>query len=384
MTLSTAKTPPPSLTTDQVQIVAKISLKMAELGVEATFQQPVGVGPVISVFRFVPRGRTKVSNLENLAADFAVTLGVEDVLVKRMPGESSVGIFVPNAVRQYVQFRDTINDVNRWLSVPQEDGHTAIPLNLGIDHTGKPFIDDLTTLPHLLIAGTTGGGKSTLLSSLLATIVYTLNSRTVKLVLSDTKGVEFTHFRGSPHLLFEPATTVYQTLEKMEFLIDDTEDRLSKIGKAGLRNIHEYNKMALETGKGKLPYIILVIDELADLMMHKGSKEEGGSKMSEQMLAKIVQKSRAAGIYVVAATQRPSVNVVAGSIKANFPARLTFRLPSDADSRTVIGTAGAEHLLSRGDMLYLSGNRPGLTRIHAPYASLTDIKAAVEASIYME
>ena len=222
-----------SLTPEQTSVVAKLTLKMVELGCEARFIAPVGLGPVISAFRFLPQGRTTVAKLESLADDFAVCLGVEDVLVKRMPGESAVGVFVPNAERRTVDFKDIVGTAM---------GTSAkVPLAFGTDVTGKHYIDDLTMMPHLLIAGATGSGKSTLLASLLATIVYSCNIRDVRLVLSDTKGVEFRHFIGSPHLMFDIATSVYQTLEQMDAICDEMEERLSKIGRAGCRNILEYN-----------------------------------------------------------------------------------------------------------------------------------------------
>lgn len=368
------------LSPDQTSIVAKLTMKMVELGCEAKFVTPVGVGPVISAFRFFPQGRTTVAKLESLANDFAVCLGVEDVLVKRMPGESAVGVFVPNAERRLVDFRDVVGNV--W-----SIGTHKIPLAFGVDQMGKMYTDDLTLMPHLLIAGTTGSGKSTLLASLLATVVYSCNTRDVRLVLSDTKGVEFRHFIGSPHLMFDIATSVYQTLEQMDAICDEMEERLKRIGRAGVRNILEYNEIHEKNPEKSIithmPYIVLVIDELADIMLYKGEKR-GESKLASGKLSKIVQKSRAAGVHVIASTQRPSVDIVAGSIKANFPARLSFRLPSDVDSKTVLGTPGAEHLLSRGDMLFVSPNRPGLTRLHAPYASINDIKAAVEVATMRE
>jgi len=381
---------------EEAEVITKVAYKLAELGLEAIFKPPITKGPIISAYRFTPKGRTRVSHLEMLASDFAIALGVEDVLVKRMPGESAVGIFVPRKEREEIKFLDTVSKA--YVYYNQKDlkslfESVPIPLNFGVDSLGRPAIEDLEKMPHLLIAGSTGSGKSTLLTSILATLVYVLNSNTLKLVLSDTKGVEFGHFIGAPHLLFEPATSIYQTLERMDWIIDEMESRLKIIAASGNRNIHEYNssltidKLKIkgivddgETDGIILPYIVLVIDELADLMLHRG-KERGESKIAQDKLSMIVQKSRAAGVYVIAATQRPSVNVVAGSIKANFPARLTFRLPSSADSRTVIGTGGAEHLLSRGDMLFLSPNKPGLHRFHAPFVATEEIAAAVDLSV---
>jgi S-DNA-T family DNA segregation ATPase FtsK/SpoIIIE len=363
------------LTDEQLDTIAKITIKLTELRYDAKFIPPVSVGPLISVFRFLPTNQTRVSNLEGLATDFAVLLGVEDVFVKRLPGESAVGVFVPNKIRTLVKFLDCIGNV--W----KVRNELKLPLNLGVDYLGLPCVVDLSDLPHLLIAGSTGSGKSTLLSSIIASLCYCVGPERVQIILSDTKNVEFGHFVGAPQLLFEPATSVYQTLERLDWVIDEMEDRLKTIGKAGHRNIHEYNTAS--NPKGPFPFIVIIIDELADLMMFKGSKK-GESKIAEEKIAKIVQKSRAAGIYFIAATQRPSVNVVAGSIKANFPARLTFRLPSEFDSRTVIGTGGAEHLISQGDMLFVNPNKPGLQRLHAPYARIKDIKACVDAAARKE
>lgn len=357
-----------TLTEEQQTVVAKLLVKLSELRFEVNFVPPVSIGPVISVYRFLPTGQTRVSHLESLATDFAVLLGVEDVFVKRLPGESCVGVFVPNAQRTPVTFLETVKNV--WTL----RDNLKIPLNLGVDHLGTAAVVDLSDLPHLLVAGSTGAGKSTWLSSAIASLMYCVSHERVQFVLSDTKNVEFGHFIGSPHLLFEPATSVYQTLERLDWCIDEMQDRLQKIGKAGFRNIHEWNAV-----RERMSFIVIIIDELADLMLHKGEKR-GESKIAQDKISTIVQKSRASGMYFIAATQRPSVNIVAGSIKANFPARLSFRLPSEADSRTVISTAGCEHLLSQGDMLFINPNRAGLQRLHAPYARIDDIKAAVEAA----
>lgn len=386
-----------SLTDEQLGVVTKVTIKMMELGLNVKFIPNISVGPIISIYRFLPQGSTRVSMIEALADDFAVVLGVEDVMVKRMPGESAVGIMVPNKNRTIVKYLDTATAV--WKANQGDDCPTSgVPLGFGVDHLGNPFVEDLTALPHLLIAGSTGSGKSTLVSSILASLIFVKRSNEVKLILSDTKNVEFGHFIGAPHLLFTPATSVYQTMEQMEWLVDEMDKRLKTIGSQGCRNIFEYKEKAnaierlQNTGfpcskAAEIPFIILVIDELADILGDRsksGDKGPGIGKVAEGLLAKIVQKSRAAGVYVIAATQRPSVNIVSGSIKANFPARLSFRLPSGHDSRTVLGIEGAEHLLSRGDMMYVSPNRPGISRLHAPWASIQDINNAVEAAIQRE
>lgn len=363
-----------NLTEEQIQTIGKITIKLVELGLEVEFQPPVLSGPIISIYRFAPQATTKVSHLESLSADIAVILGVEDVLIKRMPGDSAVGIYVPNRERRYIDFKEAVGFLY--------DKEREIPLLLGVDYMGKPVVEDLALLPHLLIAGSTGSGKSTLMASMLAGIVTKSNSSAVQLVLSDTKNVEFGYFVGSPHLLYEPAKSVWQTLEQLDWVVNEVEDRLKSIGKAGHRNITEYNAQAHR----RLPRIVVVIDELADLLMDR-SKNEDKIKLSsiaEGYISKIVQKSRAAGVHLIAATQQASVKIVAGYIKANFPARLSFRLPSESDSRTILNTGGAEHLLSPGDMLYISPLYPGIRRIHAPHANIKDIQTAVEMACWKE
>lgn len=361
------------LSTTQLDTIVAITTKLHQLGLQAEFQKPVSTGPIVSIFRFMPKGATRVSEIERLADDFAVALGVEDVFVKRMPGDSAVAVCVPNPDRKTVKFIDTINDV--W-KVRDEQ---KIPLNFGVDQVGTPIVVDLTELPHLLIAGSTGSGKSTLLASILASDIYCLSPERVQFVISDTKQVEFGHFIGAPNLLFEPATSVYQTLERLDWCIEEMEARLKEFGKRGCRNIADFNEVNPKFLTEPKPYIVIIIDELADLIAYKGEKR-GETKLAEEKISRLAGKARASGIHIIASTQRPSVNVINGSIKANFPARLSFRLPTDVDSRTVLGCAGAEHLLSRGDCLYISPNAPGLKRLHTPYAEISDIKAAVDAA----
>lgn len=368
--------PTQQLTDEQLRVSATLAMKIASLGLSAKFVDNISVGPIVSTYRFLPQGTTKVSHLEAIAQDFALALGVEDVMVKRMPGEVAVGIFVPNAERKYVQWRNLCGSA-------VTDPTCQIPLLLGVDHLGKVVVEDLTLMPHLLIAGSTGGGKSTLLCSLIATLIYSRKVEEIQFMLIDLKQVEFNHFIGAKHLLFDPAYNVYQALERMEYLIDEMERRLKAFAKQGHRNILEYNSKATT----KIPYIVVVFDELASLLLdsrRQGEQDEGPKrgpslgKIAEGKLQQLAEKARATGIHIIAATQRSSVKVVEGNIKANFPARLTFRLPSEADSRTILGTSGAEHLLSRGDMLFSNPNKPGLQRIHAPLASIEDIKACVE------
>jgi S-DNA-T family DNA segregation ATPase FtsK/SpoIIIE len=365
-------------TEEQRAVVLVLAHKLTQLGLSATFVEPISVGPIVSVYRFQPQGSTKVSHLEGLSQDFAVTLGAEDVMVKRMPGESAVGVFVPNKVRQWVKWYNHCTiDPTKY----------KIPLLLGIDYMGKLVVEDLTLMPHLLIAGSTGGGKSTLLNSIIGGVILNYGKDDVELVMSDTKGVEFTQFEKAENLRSLIATSVAMTIERFDELTAEMERRLKTFGSTSTRNILEFNSTR-QGSKARLPYVLVVIDELADLLSDRrrvpdpndpeGNRTVTLGSLTSRKLAYIAQKARATGIHVIAATQRPSVKLLEGDIKANFPARLAFRLPSEADSRTVLGCGGAEHLLSRGDMLFINPNKPGLQRVHAPLSTLQDIQGAIE------
>jgi DNA segregation ATPase FtsK/SpoIIIE, S-DNA-T family len=372
-----------SLTPEQLGTLASLQLKLNSLGVEGDFLPTVVEGPVVTLYRFVPKNATRVSLVERLAPDMAIALGADVVQVRRMPGENAIGIFVPNKIKKLLTFRDSVGEV--W-----KKSEYRIPVGLGIDFTGKFIVEDLASLPHMLVAGSTGSGKSTWMNSVLAGLLYCRTSDQLRIVLSDTKQVEFTHFCGAPHLLFPPATNVKQSIDYLDFLVSEIDERLQKIGKSGFQNILQYNSHHKDNPRNKLPYILLVIDELADLLMCdiKEEQDEGPckryGKIAEARLGTIVQKARASGVHVIAAVQRPSVKIVEGNIKSNFPARITFRLPSEADSRTVLGTSGAEQLLSQGDMLFLSPNNAAIRRIHAPLVEISDIQAAVELACRRE
>lgn len=364
-----------NLTPDQIQVLAKLQVKLSSLKIDGHFLPEVSVGPIVTLYRFVPTNSTKVSHVENLSDDMAISLGVESVQIQRIPQENAIGIYVPNKVKKLLEFKESVGAV--WTS------KAKLPLLLGMDHTGSTVVEDLCTLPHLLIAGSTGGGKSTLLNSMISSLMYCKSPSDLKLVLCDTKQVEFTHFAKAPHLLFPVAITVRDVINQLEILVDEIDKRLASMAKHSCQNITQYHERFKMHG---MPYIISVIDELADPLQDETREEDEDGKrvgksygkQAEHLLGKIVQKARATGIHVIAATQRTSVKVVEGNIKANFPARITFRLPSEIDSRTILGTRGAESLLSQGDMLYTSPNYPSIRRIHAPYASIEDIKVAVE------
>ncbi len=357
-------------TDPQRDTITRIVVKLASLGHEVSFHEPITEGPLVTTYRFQPKSQTRVAAIVGLSQDLALALAVEDVMVQRLPGEPYIGVTVPNKERRLVLWRDTLG--NNFFGPLNNQTQMAVPINFGVDSQGVLFRDDLTKMPHLLIAGSTDSGKSTLLSSIIASLIYWRSPADIELVLSDTKAVEFGAFTGAPHLRCDPTTTIYQTLEKMDELYEIIERRLKTLAQWGVQNIAQYHK-----SDGKMPYIVLVIDELADFFPED---DRAQCRVSGAKLGRIVQKSRATGIHVIAATQRPSVNVVSGSIKANFPARLSFRLPAEADSRTVLGQGGAEHLLSRGDMLFMAPSRPALLRLHSAFAEQCDIRAAVEAA----
>lgn len=351
------------MTDPQKQIVMAIAIKLAQLGHEVTFVEPVTEGPLITTYRFVPKAAAKVAQIAACAPDIALALHVEDVVVRRLPGEGAVGISVPNVERKPVLWRDLL---------ASPDAGSALPLNFGVNSEGKPYREDLAKLPHLLITGSTDGGKSVLLRSLIASLMLWRNPNEVQFLLSDCKRVEFGHFIGAPHLLFEPCKTMYETWERMDWLLAEVDRRLRILECWQERNIADYNK---RNPDGRLPYIVFVVDELFKVL--SAGDKRGEAKIGSQKLSRIVSESRAAGIHVIAATQRSSVDVITGSIKANFPARLTFRLPSQEDSRTIIGHSGAEHLLARGDMFYCSPNHPATLRLHSGYATTEDIRWCV-------
>jgi len=366
------------MTPEQKAIVVVLQHKISSLGLSAQFIEPVSEGPIVSVYRFQPQGSTRVSHLEGLSQDFAVALGSEDIMSKRMPGESSVGIFVPNKDRQWVKWYNHCTlDASKY----------KIPLILGIDYLGKLVVEDLTTMPHLLIAGSTGGGKSTLLNSIVGGVILNYDRDDIQFAMSDTKGIEFIQFERAANLRGRIATTVSTTINLFDDLIEEMDRRLRLLGQANSRNILEFNA-SRQGSKARLSYILVIIDELADLLTNRqrvpdpqdpeGDRTTTLGALTSRKLASLAQKARATGIHIIASTQRPSVKLLEGDIKANFPARLAFRLPSEADSRTVLGCGGAEHLLSRGDMLFINPNKPGLQRIHAPLSTIEDIQNAIE------
>lgn len=338
-------------------------------------------GPSITMYELELSPGTKVSKIAALSDDLAMALKAPSVrVVAPLPGKSTVGIEVPNRMRKNVRLREL-------LEIIQEGkinlDNNAIPLPLGRDITGYPVYCDLTGMPHLLIAGTTGSGKSICLNSLILSILFLRSRKDLKLLLVDPKLVEFSPFKDIPHLISPVVTDVKEAQAVLEWAVNKMDERYGLLARAGVRNIAEYNKLG-ESGLKKklgadgqidpelhhLPYIVIIIDELADLMMVS-------SKKVENAVIRLSQKSRAVGIHLIVSTQRPSVDVVTGLIKSNLPARISFLVASKVDSRTVLDQNGAEKLLGEGDMLFMPPGTSELIRVQGTYTSDQEVERVV-------
>lgn len=317
-------------------------------------------GPVITCFEYSLAPGTKVAQLLALADDISVAMGVSGIrILAPIPGKTLVGFEIPNPERDTVFFSDLVHRLGFV------QGDIAIPLIIGVNTVGHEVIADLTQLPHLLIAGSTGSGKSVALHTLLASILCSKSPDEVRLLLVDPKRLEFASYQDMPHLLLPVIQEVSRVPLVLKWLVHEMERRYQVLATAGVRNVGEYRRLA---DAQPMPYLVLVIDELADLMMLMGNE-------IETLLARLAQMARAAGIHLIVATQRPSVDVLTGVIKVNFPARIACKVASKIDSRTIIDNGGAELLLGRGDMLFLS-NR-GIERCHGSYIRDEEVKAIV-------
>jgi S-DNA-T family DNA segregation ATPase FtsK/SpoIIIE len=335
-------------------------------------------GPVITMYEFEPAPGVKVSRIVNLSDDLALALRAISVrIVAPIPGKNVVGIEVPNVERDVVVIRDVI------AHAAFQETDSRIPIALGKDIFGNPVTADLASTPHLLVAGATGTGKSVFLNALLCSILMRATPDDVKLLLVDPKMLEFSLYQGIPHLIAEVVTNPKRAAAALLGVVNKMEERYHLMAKRGVRNIEQYNKaiakdLATHRPKAddeivpkKLPYIVVVIDELADLMIV-------AARDVEESLMRLAQMARAAGIHLVLATQRPSVDVLTGIIKANFPSRISFQVSSRTDSRTVLDANGAERLLGMGDLLYVPPGSSKLERIHGPYISEKEVEAVTE------
>jgi len=316
----------------------------------------VSHGPVVTLNEFEPAAGVKVSKIINLSDDIARNTSSESARIATIPGRSTIGIELPNATRENVFLSEIISN-NDFANK-----NIRLPIALGKNISGIPVVGDLASMPHLLIAGTTGSGKSVCINTIILSLLYTHSPDKCKFILIDPKMLELSTYEGIPHLLCPVITEAKKAASVLGWVVKEMENRYRLMTKEGVRNIDGYNSKHALT----MPYIVVVVDEMSDLMLVAG-------KEIENYIQKLSQMARAAGIHIIMATQRPSVDVITGTIKANFPTRISFQVTSKIDSRTILGEQGAEQLLGKGDMLYMSSaNR--IVRIHAPFVSENEIE----------
>ena len=328
---------------------------LLDFGVSGNVKK-VSHGPVVTLNEFEPAAGVKVSKIINLSDDIARNTSSESARIATIPGSNTIGIELPNNSRENVYLSEILNDSNF------KKKEVKLPIALGKSISGTPIIGDLATMPHLLIAGTTGSGKSVCINTIILSLLYRHTPEKCKFILIDPKMLELSTYEGVPHLLCPVITEAKKAASVLGWVVKEMESRYRLMTKEGVRNIDGYNSRH----KLPMPYIVVIVDEMSDLMLVAG-------KEIENYIQKLSQMARAAGIHIIMATQRPSVDVITGTIKANFPTRISFQVTSKIDSRTILGEQGAEQLLGKGDMLYMSSaNR--IIRIHAPFVSDTEIE----------
>jgi DNA segregation ATPase FtsK/SpoIIIE, S-DNA-T family len=338
--------------------------KCREFAVEGAVAQ-IHPGPVVTTFEFKPDAGVKYGKITGLADDLCLAMQAESVLIDRIPGKSTVGIQIPNHTREQISLRELLQ------SEMYQRSTSKLTIALGKTIHGEPYTTDLTAMPHLLIAGSTGTGKSVAINAMLSSILFRASPEEVRLVMIDPKRVELGVYEDIPHLMTPVVVDPKQAVNALRWAVKEMEERYKKLAAAGVRNIEQYNRNAAHMAKDPnpegelllpLPYIVVVIDELADLMMvARGDVEES--------IARLAQMARAVGVHLLLATQRPSVDVITGLIKANLPSRISFRVQSKIDSRTILDGNGAEQLLGRGDMLFMPPGSSRAIRLHGPYIS---------------
>jgi DNA segregation ATPase FtsK/SpoIIIE, S-DNA-T family len=360
---------------DELKLLSQVlTEKYAEFDVHGQVTQ-INPGPVVTTFEFKPEAGIKYTRLTGLTDDLCLALKAESILIERMAGKSTVGIQVPNREREIIWLRENI-EASEFIG-----SKSKLTLGLGKDINGRIASADLAGMPHLLIAGSTGTGKSVAINAMIMSILYKSTPDQVRLVLVDPKRLELGNYEGVPHLYTPIITEPKLAANALRNAVREMERRLKLLAEKGVRNIDQYNKLFDEDATRSLfnedsedrpiPYIVIIIDELADLMMLDGGNVE-------ESITRLAQMARAVGIHLVLATQRPSVDVITGLIKANFPARISFRVATKVDSRTILDANGAEALLGRGDMLYLPSGSARVHRLHAPFVTEKEIAAVVE------
>ena len=328
---------------------------LLDFGVNGNIKK-VSHGPVVTLNEFEPAAGVKVSKIINLSDDIARNTSSESARISTIPGSNTIGIELPNNSRENVYLSEILNNSDF------KKKEVKLPIALGKSISGKPIVGDLFSMPHLLIAGTTGSGKSVCINTIILSLLYRHTPDKCKFILIDPKMLELSTYEGIPHLLCPVITEAKKAASVLGWVVKEMESRYKLMTKEGVRNIDGYNSKH----KLPMPYIVVVVDEMSDLMLVAG-------KEIENYIQKLSQMARAAGIHIIMATQRPSVDVITGTIKANFPTRISFQVTSKIDSRTILGEQGAEQLLGKGDMLYMSSaNR--IIRIHAPFVSDNEIE----------
>ena len=323
-------------------------------------------GPVVTTFEFKPAPHIKVSKILTLQDDLAMALKAQTIRIQApVPGKDVVGIEVPNKTIDTIYLKEILqSDIYKNSSSP-------LTIALGKDIVGNPFVTDLKKLPHLLIAGTTGSGKSVGINAMLLSLLYRNSPDTLRLLMIDPKMLEFSIYNDIPHLLTPVITKPKHAITALANMVNEMERRYKILSQSKTKNIENYNEKAKKQGLPHIPYIVIIIDELADLMMTSG-------KEVEFYISRLAQMARASGIHLLVATQRPSVDVVTGLIKANLPSRISFKVGQKIDSKVILDASGADSLLGRGDMLFTPPGSSGLIRLHAPYASEEEIERVVE------
>jgi S-DNA-T family DNA segregation ATPase FtsK/SpoIIIE len=360
---------------DELKLLAQVlTEKYAEFEIHGQITQ-INPGPVVTTFEFKPEAGIKYSRITNLCDDLCLALKAESILIERMAGKSTVGIQVPNRQREIIWLRENIESQEFMGS------KSKMTIAMGKDINGRIVTADLAGMPHLLIAGSTGAGKSVAINAMIMSILYKATPDQVRLILVDPKRLELGNYEGVPHLYTPIITEPKLAANALRNAVREMERRLKLLAAKGVRNIDQYNKLFDQNGtlslfdedsdEKPIPYIVIIIDELADLMMLDSSNVE-------ESITRLAQMARAVGIHLVLATQRPSVDVITGLIKANFPARVSFRVATKVDSRTILDANGAEALLGKGDMLYLPSGSARVHRLHAPFVTEKEIAAVVE------
>ena len=346
-------------------IATKLQKTLYSFGVQAKVEN-VSVGPAITRYELKPAEGVRVSKIANLADDIALNLAAETIRIEApIPGKQAVGIEVPNAEKETVHFRDVVE------SDDFQDSKSKLSVALGKDVAGNMAIADIAKMPHALIAGATGSGKSVCINTIIASIIYKAKPSEVKLVMIDPKVVELSVYNGIPHLLIPVVTDPKKAAGALAWAVQEMDNRYNVFAQKGVRDLKGYNALVeKEDGIGKLPQIVIIIDELADLMMV-------AAKDVEDSICRLAQKARAAGMHLIIATQRPSVDVITGIIKANIPSRIAFAVSSQIDSRTILDQVGAEKLLGKGDMLFYPSGAPKPTRIQGAFVSDDEVEKIV-------